>query len=164
MSGTPNGNKIPTHKLCATCHNDLPRSAYNYRKLVSGTVTLESSCRECHKRTAKASRERKKLERSIALAKVNPERRAKVSARRAKERRSPEERAARKAGWIRANGMCECGCGFPFGDYKLDKPEWHHPSTTSYTTHAGIWVRKRCHVKIEFEKFPHRHHQHRSYK
>lgn len=94
------------------------------------------------------------------LATINPTRRAKVATRRAKARRSPEERAARKAGWIRANGMCECGCGYPFGEYKLDKPEWHH---TNYDRHEGKWLRKRCHMRVEKELFGYRHHMGRKY-
>lgn len=84
----------------------------------------------------------------------NDERRSRVAKMRAKDRRSKAEMDSRAEGWTRANGMCECGCGYPFGEYKLDCPEWHH---TNYRKHKGIWVRKRCHVRIETTQFAHRH-------
>lgn len=88
------------------------------------------------------------------LRKRNDERRSRVAKQRAKDRRSQAEMDARSEGWIRANGICECGCGYPFGDYKLDHPEWHH---TSYRKHRGVWLRKRCHERIEMTEFSYRH-------
>ena len=32
----------------------------------------------------------------------------------------------RKAAWERADGICECGCGVPFGPHPKDRPEYDH--------------------------------------
>lgn len=92
------------------------------------------------------------------LQKENPERRAKVAARRRRQRSSPEEKEARRIARERANGVCECGCGLPFdksdGQYGPDYPEFHH---LSYGKHEGQYLRRQCHHRIEFEKHGHRH-------
>lgn len=30
------------------------------------------------------------------------------------------------AAWKRADGICECGCGQPFGKHPKERPEYHH--------------------------------------
>lgn len=110
------------------------------------------------KRTSWIKRGEKPLSRSKRINASNPERRARVQAKRDAKAKTPEqrklEREARRIADARANGMCECGCGYPFGEYRLDRKHFHHEH---YDPPRGIMVRRRCHERIEREMYPHRH-------
>lgn len=89
------------------------------------------------------------------LPKVNVEATKKRQARRAKARRSPENKAVMADAVARANGVCECGCHRSFdtsdGPKGVGAPEFHH---TSYDPPRGIMVRRECHHKIEMSQHP----------
>lgn len=92
------------------------------------------------------------------LAKVNPERQARVKKIRVKASRSPENKAAKQLAWNRCQGHCECGCGRPFdydeGPKGIGREEFHH---TKYDPPVGVYLRRECHAFLETTKFWYRH-------
>lgn len=97
------------------------------------------------------------LSRSTKLRPVNPERQARVKRQRARQRNSKAERAARAEAWVRASGICECGCGRPFdqsgSQYDPGYPEFHHQD---YDPPVGQYLRRECHARIEMTQFSYR--------
>lgn len=83
---------------------------------------------------------------------------AKRVARRARERNSAANKAARKLAFDRADGICECGCGQPFdktwGQFDPDYPEFHHDDYgDEHTPPVGRAMRRQCHQFLERTKF-----------
>ena len=58
----------------------------------------------------------------------------------------------RKAAWDRAGGICECGCGQPFGTHPKERPEYHHRIEAYLGGDASLencmCIRSDCHAVI----------------
>lgn len=114
------------------------------------------------KRMPKPKKELKRsspVARSTPVKKTNPERQARVKKMRAKELRSPENKAAKQLAWDRCQKVCECGCQRPFeyddGPKGAGWPEFHH---VRYNPPVGDYLRRECHHRIEMRDFSYRRH------
>lgn len=57
-----------------------------------------------------------------------------------------------KAAYERSGGICECGCGRPFGEHPKERPEYHHIIEAGLGGGNGVdnclCVRADCHKAI----------------
>ena len=60
--------------------------------------------------------------------------------------------ATKIAAYERADGICECGCGQPFGEHPKERPEYHHRVEAALGGGNDLencrCVRVDCHLKI----------------
>ena len=58
----------------------------------------------------------------------------------------------KRAAWDRADGVCECGCGQPFGKHPKERPEYHHRVEAAIGGDNSLdncWcIRADCHSAI----------------
>ncbi|MDD9726096.1 HNH endonuclease signature motif containing protein [Roseovarius sp. SK2] len=58
----------------------------------------------------------------------------------------------KRAAWDRAGGVCECGCGQPFGKHPKERPEYHHRVEAAIGGDNSLdncWcIRSDCHRAI----------------